>query len=336
MKTNRNSILLRSLALAGGGLVMLAATLPAAPFVYTRGDLVLTFRRSGGANDLAVNIGPATNFNNLATNFTIPITTLSVTQLSAAFPNFNSLRWAVAAANRLPAIPGYPVQTLWVTAPRATNALAVPAGAWARRTQTQQGNAGSPIHDVGLRAVAYSSSQAANPTNNTVTGVTIPTSAPLDQTLAPLFGANGDYDGSFIGIVENVTPANFIANPANVSRSDLYELIPDPIINNDPPLLGRRLGYFELKPDGSLTFNTGSPLPPPPTITNTQRSGDVTTVSFTTASGGTYRLRSTDASGLTSPRSTWTTGASLTGNGSVLSLADTNAAATRFYSVEAY
>ena len=64
-----------------------------------------------------------------------------------------------------------------------------------------------------------------------------------------------------------------------------------------PP--GRYLGFFEFKPDGTLTFNTTAPLPAQPSITSVVRNGDVTTVSFTTVSGLTYRLRHTDTAGLT-------------------------------------
>ena len=63
--------------------------------------------------------------------------------------------------------------------------------------------------------------------------------------------------------------------------------------------------------------------------------GNVTTISFTTVSGATYRLRSTNQAGLTSPVATWAVGASLTGDGAVKTLHDTSADDIRFFAVDA-
>ena len=182
--------------------------------------------------------------------------------------------------------------------------------------------------EIGARAFAYSGGTASN-ANNTVTGTIIPVNTAY--TLGPVIGS-GNYNNTFQGNVEGLTAADFGSDSANVARADLYELIPASSTLNLP---GRYLGYFEFKPDGRLTFNNLVPTPPAPTITSIVRNVDVTTVSFTTATGSTYRLRSTDAAGLTSPVSTWTIGASIVGTGSVLSLSDTNTANLRFFAVDA-
>ncbi len=134
--------------------------------------------------------------------------------------------------------------------------------------------------------------------------------------------------------MENLTADDFDGAPANVSRSDLFELLPGNTAAGTVNTAGRYLGYFELKPDGTLTFNTGSLAIPVPEIATVTRDGDVTTVSFATVTGANYTLRATDAAGLGSPVTTWAAGPTHTGNGSVQSLQDTSTAAVRFSAVE--
>jgi hypothetical protein len=327
MKANRNPKLIRSLAAVVGGFALFTGTLRAAPFLYSPGDLVLAVRQSGNAYDYVVNLGKATNYNALPQGTNFVVSNFSVAQLNAAFPSVNELKWSVAAANRPPLDPNYPIQTLWLAAPRLDASLQ--SAPWLRKGQFTQATAGAQIDAVGNNAASSSSSQSTGLTN-TITGVVIPVST--DYTLGPVIGDSGNYVGTFQGNVETLTPTDFDGDPANVSRADLYELQP---ATSTLGLPGRYLGYFELKPDGTLTFSTSAPLPPRPTITNVTRTGNVTTVSFTTVSGATYRLRASDAAGLTSAVSSWSTGDSISGNGSVLSLSDTNTADIRFFAVDA-
>jgi len=323
MKTYRNPKLIRSLAAVVGGFALFTGTLRAAPFLYSSGDLVLAFRKVGNADDYAVNIGKATNYNNVPLGTSFTVTNLSLTQLGAAFPDYNELKWSVAAANRLLGQDlNYPVQTVWVTRPRLDlNTQSTP---WLRKSQSVQGLTASQIDAVGANAGTASSTLPGG-ANNTATGVVIPVSN--NPNISAPIGTAGNYAGNFQGNVETLTPAEFDSAPQNVSRADLYELLPG---SGNPS--GRYLGYFELKPDGTLTFNNPAPRP---AITSIVRNGDVTTVSFTTSAGPTYRLRSTNAAGLSTPASTWTIGAATTGTGSVLSLSDTNTAAIRFFAVDA-
>lgn len=107
-------------ALAAGTLALggSLATVHAAPFLYQPGDLLLTLRQTGGASDLVVNLGRVAQFEGLPAGTTVALTNLSSAQFGAAFPGANALRWSVAAANRPPIDPAFPLQTLWVTAPR--------------------------------------------------------------------------------------------------------------------------------------------------------------------------------------------------------------------------
>jgi hypothetical protein len=171
MKEPRTLRDLRGLAAVIGGFALFTGGLRAAPFLYSPGDLVLAFRQTGNAADYVVNIGKATDYNNLAPGTTVPIANLAQSQLNSAFPSLNGLSWWVAGANRPPVIADYPLQTIWVTAPRLDPA--VPSPAWLRKGPFVQGTAASQIDSVGVNASASSSSQAAGP-DNTATGVVIP------------------------------------------------------------------------------------------------------------------------------------------------------------------
>lgn len=328
MKTNRNPKLIRSIAAGVAGFALFTGALPAAPFLYSSGDLILTFRKTGGASDLVVNIGKATNYNNLPAGASFAVSNLLVSHLNTAFSGVNDLAWAVAAANRAPGDPNYALQTIWVTAPRAD--ANTPAAPWLRKGQFTQGAAAAQIDATGVNPATYSSLTTSN-ANNTAAAVIIPASN--DNALTPVIGAGGDYDGAFQGNAQNLTASDFDSDLGNVTRSDLYELIPG--AGGALDAAGRYLGYFEFKPDGTLTFNTTSPAPPRPTITNITRTGNVTTVSFTTVSGATYRLRATNEAGLATAVSTWSIGSSVAGSGSVLSLSETNTADIRFFAVDA-
>lgn len=328
MKNPRTPRISRHAPALAGGFAVLTGALHAAPFLYAPGDLVLAIRQTGNASDYVVNIGKATNFSALPLGTTLAITQLSASQLHDAFPSVNGLQWSVAAANRPPLAPGFPLQTLWVSAPRQEDV--VQTTPWLRKGSFVQGTAASQVDALGVRAASASSSQVAGP-NNTETGVIIPVSS--DFALAPVIGDSGNFVGTFQGNVEGVTADDFDGDPSNISRADLYELIPGTSSGGTLNKPGRHLGYFELKSDGSLTFKTGSTPPPPPNITAIDRNGDTTTVSFTTVGTATYRLRA--AGVLTTPFSAWAVVAGpIAGTGGILSLQETNPSENGFFAVE--
>jgi hypothetical protein len=320
---------IRGAATVLGGFAMVVGAAQAAPFAYSPGDLLLAFRQAGGASDYVVNIGKSGDFSTLPAGTTLTISNLSVTQLGSSFPTLNGLQWSVAAANRPPLVAGFPLQTIWVVAPRLDPSAQ--SSSWLRKGQYVQGTAASQIDAIGVNSANASSSQVAGP-NNTTTGVVIPTAS--DFALTAVIGDSGNYAGTFQGNVEGVTADDFDSNPSNVSRADLYELVPGSSLEGTLNTPGRYLGYFELKPDGSLTFNTGLPLPPAPSISEITYSNNVAKVSFTTVAGGSYFLRA--ANTLNAPVSTWAVvNGPVSGTGSVLSLLDTNATNSRFFAVEA-
>jgi hypothetical protein len=329
MKIHQTLRNVRGFAMAVGGFALFLGAADAAPFLYAPGDLLLAFRQSGGAADYVVNIGKATNFSALPSGTTLIVSNLSVAQLNSAFPTLNGLQWSLAAANRPPLVPGFPLQTLWAVAPRLDpNSKSSP---WLRKGQFVQGTAAGQIDAIGVNAANASGSQVSGP-NNTVTGVVIPTGS--DFALAQVIGDSGNFVGTFQGNVESTTADDFDVDPTSISRADLYELIPGTSAEGTLNAPGRYLGYFELKPDGSLTFNNGATPPPSPTITGLVHVSDVTTVSFTTVSGASYQLRASNELG--APVSAWpVVSGPVSGTGAILSLVDTNAASNRFFAVEA-
>lgn len=325
-KTDRGGPWLAGLV---GGALLSMGGLHGAPFLYGPADLLLAFRQDGNSSDYVVNIGKATNYTAVPAGTSLTIANLSAAQLNAAFPTLNGLKWSVSGANRPPEDPNYPLQTLWVTAPRLDPAVQSPA--WLRKGRFVQGTAASQVDAVGVNAAASSSSQPSGP-NNTVTGVVIPLNT--DFAFSPLIGDGGDFVGTFQGLVEAITADDFDAEPVNVSRADLYELIPGTSADGSLNAPGRYLGYFELKVDGTLTFNTGSVVVDSPVISGIQREGDSTTVSVKTVQGLRYSLRSTDASGLGTPITSWSKGSTIVGDGSVQSLQEASADASRFFVIE--
>lgn len=310
------------------GLSLLGSALQAAPFLYSSGDLLLAFRQIGNADDLVVNVGSFTNFTSIPQNSTVPIPALSAELLTATFPSLNGLTWSVSGTTRLP-LNGFPPQSLWTTAPRLLPDL--PASAWLRKGQFVQGNAASQIDAVGANAAAFSSRTPAGP-GNTATGVAIPVSN--EAAFSQLIGTAGDFAGSFQGNVENTTADDFDGDPGNVSRSDLFELVPGTTASGTINTAGRHLGYFELKPDGTLVFSTATAVVPPPAIKSISRTGDQTSIAFDTVAGATYRLRAVSGNGLIQPLSTWPVGSSLVGAGTEGVLQDTSSDPVRFYVVE--
>ncbi len=89
--------------------------------------------------------------------------------------------------------------------------------------------------------------------------------------------------------------------------------------------------------DGGPIYYDGQEVAPPPApqITSVQSAGDAVTVFFTTVSGATYRLYSTNAAGLIVPLTNWPSSSSLTGDGGTDHLTDTVSNANRFYRVGA-
>jgi hypothetical protein len=328
MKMNRNLNFFRVLALAAAGITAVTNLADAASFNYTPADLILGFRLSGRP-DAVIDIGQASIYDAVPAGQTIPVTNLPTgltTLLNTAFSSLDGVSWSVTGTER--AAGTYPLQTIWATAARAnTNVQSTP---WPRQGQFAQGGPASQIAAIGANAATYSSAHPGS-ASNTVSGLLIPFTDGNSYTKAiqdPNNPSNGDIGGYFYGNVENTTPFDFVEGPDGPSVSDLYELQP----GSGP---GTYVGYFSFTPDGNVTFTAATVGPFRPTITSIKRSGNVTTISFTSQNSFIYGLVSSAV--LTAQLSTWTaTGGTASGTGSVLSLQATNASAALYYAVTAH
>jgi hypothetical protein len=306
-------------------LLLSDVSLHAQTFTYSNCDLVAGFRIIGGASDLVVDLGQVSQYESFAPRSVTVITNVSAVQIADALPTLDGVSWSVAAALRGNPNYSYPLQTIWVTSPRPD--IYTPGNVWKNASQGTLGGAASQIDGIGYDASVYGNGQPAGQ-GNTPTGILIP---PASQySYSTLMGSHQNYDGTFQGVVENTTPVDF-DSAGLPSRSVLYRLEPDAY----PHAAGTLIGFFDFNPDGTLTFTAGPP-PEQTTITSIINQGPVVTVSFPTVNLVGYRLLYTDANGLATPISSWNIGSSLIGDGTTLSLQDTNPTPTRFYTVEAY
>jgi hypothetical protein len=202
---------------------------------------------------------------------------------------------------------------------------AIQSSPWVRQSSGAQAPNSTKIASIAVNAAGYSEVQPVGP-NNTATAVVVESGN--SQSYGIQMGPNGNYGGSFQGKVENLTPDSFVS-PV---RSDLYELRPG-------SGAGTYLGYFQLNPDGTMTFTAagGSTVTPPAPTASIARSNAINLISFTTTNGASYQLRYTNEAGLTSPVTNWTQKAGVViGNGLIQSINDDPSPdPVRFYVIEA-
>lgn len=297
----------------------------AAPFTYRNVDLLACFRTVGGASDLVANLGPASELEGRPWGAMIPITRVDPVQLQTAFASLDGVRWSVLGVMRGNAdFPQFPLHTIWVTSANPDPGELGPI--WERQGPFTQGPVGSQIEAIGAGAVIFGSQKPAGP-NNTPTGILIPSTDP--NAYSSLISEAGNLADTFQGSVENLTPEGFSSGEI-ASRSLLYKLVPS--AGGPAGEVGQVLGWFDFAPDGSLSFVSG---PPPARIVSVEHSGDVTTLAVSTVPSYSYRLRSTDSSGLDTPVAQWATGGELIlGDGTIQSLQATSPEAIRFFAVE--
>jgi hypothetical protein len=316
---------LRSL-LAGAAFIAVNNTASAQTFAYADCDLVAGFRQVGGAYDLVVNLGPVAALETLAPHAVVLMSGPDATQLADALPSLSGVSWSVSAAQHGGANDAdYALQTIWATAPWVTPTT--PGPVWKRQSVWTQGGVASQIDKIGSGAVTYGVGQPAG-ADNTTNGVLIPTS---DQySYSSSIGSDGDFGWTFQGCAENTTPENF-ETAGLPSRSVLYRLTPASGADNGTP--GIVVGFFDFSANGSLTFTAGPP-PQQTSIAYVERNAGIVTVWFPTVSGCRYRLRYSDV--IDSPLASWSLGAAVEGDGTTLSLQDSNSGAARFYAIESY
>lgn len=300
----------------------------AAPFLYqytnNPPDILLGIRQAGGSSELVVNLGTAARFYSAAPGSTISITEFTPAQLTATVAGLDGVGVAVFGAARNAGDPLRPAQTLWVTAPRADAAVA--ADPWVRQSSFGLGGTAAKITSVGSGVASFSSLNTPGALN-TASAVVAP--AGYQNGYGAYIGA-GNFKGTFQGNIEGVTPSDF-ASSTTPLRLDFYEIRPGTGTSLS-------LGWFDFKPNGTLTFTAagGTVQPAPaPLITGISRSGNSTSVTFTTVSTAQYTLLRAPA-GLDGSPSAWSAvGNPAAGTGNALTLTDTSDTSAAFYAVRA-
>lgn len=342
--------LMGQLALAMIGVTALGETATAQPFSYTNNDLLLGFRKTGAFQETyeaVVNIGKATNYVQAAPGSSFGVPNFTLSQLTpGSFGNLNHLNWSVfgySKTNLSSVLPGYVNNTLWLTVPRSN--AAVQTAPPSRVSYSTCLSAATGMNSIGLNG-AFLSSQTTSNEFNTVSYIREPVNDSRDLT-AFMGGKSSSSDSTLQDAwlqnnLENSTSASFIS----CIISDLYEVRPLTDALGHPvtdPHTGQTsgpayyVGYFQLCPDGTMTFvrASQSTTPPPPQLTVT-KSGTTNLISFPSANGATYTLYYTNSAGLTRPVSTWPSlPAVIIGDGSVKTFTNSAPDSERYYRVGA-
>ena len=137
-----------------------------------------------------------------------------------------------------------PNSTLWVTRPRSD--VNVQTSPWVAKSAFSQGGTAQRIFGINNGLGSTFASQVS------VSMATIPDGD--TQSAHNYLTDLGNYQGTFQGDVANNTGT--FTQPV---RSDLYELRP---ASGNPD--GRYLGYFELSPNGGMSFNSAFTAVPEP------------------------------------------------------------------------
>jgi len=300
---------------------------------YSVGDVLLCFRKSGGTNDMVVDLGPVSTFTNATAGQRIAITQYNGNQLATI--GTNNLIWSVFTWFNSTVTPAGIQWTLFASNPRTSlNAQSDPVEVGTQTAQHQAANYMVPVPKG-----AYDNYITSNySTLNTSTAVLEPDN---DGSSSYKTGQSYSYaitspDGYFNfgdayqGFPENTTPNNF-TTAGTVERSDFYWLLP----GNPFTTSGTFLGYFELNTNGVMTY-VAYPIAAPtvPVIQSFSRTNNISYIKFTTGPSGTYTLRGTN--NLTgTPGTNWPAITSTPGSGSVSTLQDTTSVSGKFYIITA-
>jgi hypothetical protein len=329
-------------------IILILPTLADAQFASpAKGDLMLGFRKTGanqGNYELVVNAGNISNLLAQAPGTVVPINNYSTSQLTDAFPNYNNLQWSVSAtfSGFGTTWDGFAYYTIWFTQPRTiggvqTTPPARGSGSGAQSPILQR------ILSIGNNANTLSTGLGTTNVDNNTLLVREPVNNANNYSVQiedPNNSASGDFHGYLPTTAENATPAGF----TSAVVSDLYQSVP---VGSVDPNTGTTsgnayyVGYFTLNPNGTMTFtraSTSVAQPPAPQIVTIARSGNTSTVFFTTTNGTfTYALYYTNSAGLTTSVTNWPSSpTTLVGNGNTNSLPDITTDANRFYRVGAH
>ncbi|MDD5138777.1 MAG: hypothetical protein PHY43_00785 [Verrucomicrobiales bacterium] len=288
---------------------------------YATGDVLLCFRKGG--LDMVVDIGPVATLTGASANQIIPVSQYNATQLGE-LGNNNNLNWS--------AFTWLGNDTLYVTSPRSS--VDQQTAPWLSKAAGSQDNVALRMATIPVGSAAYN---LANPNPNNTSTVVIEESASAGNANYPsgnsystaLQGSYGNnFDGTFQGNPEKTTPNNF-QTAGKVVRSDFYQMTP-----NDGYAQGTWLGYFELAPNGTMTYVAYPSTVP--VIQSINRTNTTTTITYTAGLYGTYTLRGAADLATAGAATNWPAITTLTsGDNAVHTVTDTTTDDIKFYTITA-
>lgn len=289
-------------------LVLLATPLARA-WTYSDTDALLIFRASG-FNDVEFNIGNVSQFTNLAAGTTI---TVSGWNASLATGTFGSDLTGVSVIVAATTSPFAASKASWLSG-QDTGVIVTDGGT----PSSWQSKFWSSINAIGTKPIL-----------NTVPPAST-NAYSIDPSSADTQGASYDYI-----VTGGGTRASQIAYLGGNAAFNVEGLVPSSFAfwRIAPSTTAKYIGTFTITTNGVLTFTAG-PLTvvTAPIITGITRSGNISTVSFTTIASGNYWLNYTNT--LTGSSTNWPiAGGPIAGDGGNHSLTHTNAGGLGFYRV---
>jgi hypothetical protein len=280
----------------------LLATPLARAWTYNDGDVLLVFRN--GSQDVEFDLGSITNFLGKTNGYTATVSGWNSSLVTSTFGSLTGAKVVVLASAG---------GTNWLSS-------AEPNTTAYNISSSDADSLHSIVSAVGTRPLYP---------------IAIPTSGANSYSI-DVGGqyASSSYDsivsgGHFSGISKLGGNAPFAVEQSVPGFLDFWQIQSTTIYPNSPP--DTLLGTFYITSGGTLTFVAG---PRASNITGVSRSGNVSTVQFTTTVGNTYSVAYTNQLGGTAA---WPVDATtLVGNGKVNFLAHTNSGTTaEFYRVSA-
>ncbi|MFZ0828189.1 MAG: hypothetical protein WAO02_12270 [Verrucomicrobiia bacterium] len=286
----------------------LLATFQARAWTYSDGDLLLVFRKSG-FNNIEFDLGSVSNYLGKANGYTTPVTGWDLSLVTSQFgANLTGVKVVLlATTSRTNASP-----TAWLSSAEPnTTAYNVSAAAWSA-------NLFGTIDAIG---------------NRPIYPYDVPPTEPNAYSIDPggqYRAASYDYTvsgGNFNGIAKLGGNAPFTVEQAIPGFLDFWAIQPTTVYPNPPP--DNLVGTFTVSTNGVLTFVAG---PRPSNIIGVGRSGNVSSVQFTTTVGNSYSLVYTNTLG--GAAATWPVdGTTLIGDGKIDTINRTTSDNAEFYHV---
>jgi hypothetical protein len=292
------------------GVSLFAPFVAGAAATYQDGDLLLIFRESG-FNDVEFDLGSVNQFLNQPAGYSASVTGWSLSTVTSVFgSDLTGVSVILAATDARTNVNRY----AWISSGSPSISVNdVTPSVW-------QNNYWSTINSIGTRPIIYNAPITGSGWSYSLD----PSGTYSIATYDEIVSANGvnatsisEFGGNAAFAVEGVAPA--IAGFWQIQGT-----------NGGPALPATYVGSFTVEANGTLTFTAGSPQP---TIVGVKRSGQVSTVTFTTQAAGHYSLAYTNSLG--GSIGTWlVVGTSIAGDGANHSLTYTNTVDTaNFYAI---